>query len=189
MEINFNQIKIIIGLGNPSKELENTYHNIGKIAIKYLNQKLNNQNSLEKEEEYFKYSKIKINDNFFYLISPKTYMNESGLALKEIIKKFNVKLENVLIIHDDSDLNIGHFKYVFDRGSAGHHGIESIFHILKSKKFWRLRIGIRPQNSLPIKLKAEKFVLKKIKTSDKRIFYSIFDVLIKKLMENTRPSE
>jgi PTH1 family peptidyl-tRNA hydrolase len=189
MEINFNQIKIIIGLGNPTKELESTYHNVGRLAIKYLNLKLNNQNNLESEEKYFKYSKIKIKNKIIYLASPKTYMNESGLALKEIIKKFNVQPENILIIHDDSDLNIGSFKYVFGRGSAGHHGIESIFNILKLKSFWRLRIGIRPKNSSPIKLKAEKFVLKKIKTNDKKIFYSIFNGLIKKLIENTRPSE
>ncbi|GIW65265.1 MAG: peptidyl-tRNA hydrolase [Candidatus Parcubacteria bacterium] len=188
MEINFNKIKVIIGLGNDLKELENTYHNIGQLAIKYLNKKFNNQNDLEKEEKNFKYSQIKINNNFFYLIYPKTYMNESGLAFKTIIKKFNVKPENILIIHDDSDLNIGNFKYVFNRGSAGHHGIESIFNILKSKNFWRLRIGIRPKNKPQIKVKAEEFVLKKIKTDDKKIFYSIFDELIKKLIENTRPS-
>ncbi|MGC8775804.1 MAG: aminoacyl-tRNA hydrolase [Minisyncoccia bacterium] len=185
MEINFNSIQLIIGLGNPEKKYENTYHNIGLLAINYLYQKLNLN---KKKKKYFDYAEIIKDNKIIYLIFPKTYMNESGLSLKAALKEFKIKPENVLIIHDDSDLIIGNFKYSFGRGAAGHRGILSIFKALKSKNFYRLRIGIRPKNSIPGKIKAEEFVLKNIKPEDKKIFYFIFEELIKKLIEKDLPS-
>lgn len=183
MKINFKNIKLIIGIGNPSKKYENTYHNIGKLAINYIIRKLNLKNEL-KQKKYFEYCCL----NNLILSKSKTFMNESGLAIQEIIRKFKINPENILIIHDDSDIKIGKFKYVFNRGSAGHHGIESIFKISKTKNFWRLRIGIRPPNSSQLNLKAEEFVLKNIKLEDKKNFYLIFDELIEKVMENILPS-
>lgn len=185
MELKFKN-KLIIGIGNPLKKYEKTYHNIGKLAINYIIQKFNLTKEL-KQNKYFEYCKLNTNDNLIYLINSKTFMNESGLAVQEVIKQFKINPENILVIHDDSDLIIGKFKYVFNRGSAGHHGIESIFQTLKTKKFWRMRIGIRPKNFSQNELKAEQFVLKNIKPQDKKIFYSIFDGLIEKLIEKTLP--
>jgi PTH1 family peptidyl-tRNA hydrolase len=183
--LDFNTIKIIIGLGNPESQYENTYHNIGKLAVKYIIKKLKNNITQNKKEKLFDYSVLEINQNKFYLILPKTYMNESGKALLEVLKKFKAHPQNILIIQDDSDIYIGKYKYVFGRNSAGHHGIDSIFNILKSKNFWRLRIGIRPKNSL--KQKALDFVLKEISPEHKKIFYGVFDKLTEKLTENVLP--
>ena len=185
MKPDFKSIKLIIGLGNPFKEYENTYHNIGILALNYIIEKFKLNKKDKKSEKYFDYLKFNLNKQIYYLIFPKTYMNESGLAIKEAIKKFKVLPENILIIQDESDLNIGKFKYNFKSGSAGHHGIESIINLCKSNQFWRLRIGIRPKES---KLKAEKFVLNKIKKEDKKIFYLIFEKLIEKLIEKTLPA-
>lgn len=184
MEPNFKFIKLIVGLGNPIKKYENTYHNIGLLALNYISKKFKLNEKDKKSERYFDYLKLNLNQKTYYLIFPKTYMNESGLVLKEAIKKFKVLPENILIIQDESDLTIGKYKYAFKSGSAGHHGIESIINLCKSNEFWRLRIGIRPKES---KLKAESFVLKKIKKEDKIIFYSIFGELIEKLMEKILP--
>jgi len=182
---NFNSIKIIIGLGNPDK-YKNTYHNIGKLALEYLIKKLKNNIILNKNEKLFDYYLLNLNNKQIYLILPHTFMNESGKAVFAVIKKFKVEPENILIIHDENDLNIGEFKYSFNSGSAGHHGVESIFNYTKSKKFWRLRIGINNKNQS--RSKAEKIVLKKITPDHKKIFYCVFDKFIEKLTENTLPS-
>ncbi|MCS6789023.1 MAG: aminoacyl-tRNA hydrolase [Patescibacteria group bacterium] len=187
MEIDLKNIKAIIGLGNPTEKYQNTYHNVGKLTINYIVQKLNIKKF--KSEKYFRYYNITTNTNdTIYIIDSQTFMNESNLVVQKVIEKFQIKSKEILIIHDDSDLQIGKFKYVFARGSAGHHGIESIFKSLKTKNFWRLRIGIRPINSSQKTLKAEKFVLKNINKKDKKIFYCIVDGLIEKLIKNVLPS-
>ncbi len=150
-------IKIIIGLGNPGKEYEKTYHNVGFLAVNYLakNPPISN----------FQFSISK-------LLKSDVFMNESGGFVAKMLKKQGVKPENLLIVHDDSDIEIGKYKISFDRGSAGHNGVESIIKSLKTKNFWRLRIGIRPQKS---KQKAEKFVLKKIDKKNLEILEKVFE--------------
>ena len=148
--------KLIVGLGNPDSKYQNTYHNVGHLFIDYL----------EKN----------------YTLSPKShtlksdvYMNESGKFVAKELKKSGAKPEELLIIHDDSDIEIGNYKLSFNRGAAGHHGIESIMATIKKNNFWRLRIGIRPkQKEGAPRLKAEKFVLKKISSADKKILENVF---------------
>lgn len=182
MEPNFKKIKLIIGLGNPGRQYKNTYHNIGFLALNYILKKLNIKEKPQ-EEKYFQY--ISLNSKY-YLIFPKTYMNNSGLAVKEALKKFKTTPQNTLIIHDESDLIIGKFKYSFGSQSAGHHGIESIIKACNSQNFWRLRIGIKPSNNL--KIKAGEIILKKIKKEYYKTFYFIFDKLTEKLIENIFPA-
>ncbi len=105
-------------------------------------------------------------------------MNKSGKAVAEAKKRFKVKSEEILIIHDDSDIELGKYKFSFGRGSAGHKGIESIIKALKTKNFWRLRIGIRSKkvglSAEARRAKAEDFVLKKITKKDLLIFNEVF---------------
>ncbi|MBI2635115.1 MAG: peptidyl-tRNA hydrolase [Parcubacteria group bacterium] len=119
-----NGVKLIIGLGNPGKEYELTRHNAGFLFIDAL-------------ENNYKNKKV---------VSAKTgiFMNKSGAAVLALMKKFKIKPENVLIAHDDIDILWGNFKLSFGRSSAGHKGVESIIKNLKTKNFWRLRIGIQP---------------------------------------------
>lgn len=155
------KFKLIFGLGNPDKQYENTYHNTGHLAADLL----------EKNAEL----RAKISKSG-------AYMNESGKALKKLIKNTNIKPEEILVIQDDSDLFLGDFKLSFNRGSAGHKGIENIIQSLGTKAFWRLRVGIRPQ---PIKgqkrLKAESFVLKKISLKDKKLLREALEKALKSL--------
>ncbi|MEE8131931.1 MAG: aminoacyl-tRNA hydrolase [Candidatus Paceibacterota bacterium] len=152
------KIKLIIGLGNPGSQYTLTYHNVGFLAVDYLTKNLIN-------------SKLVI-------IKPKTFMNKSGKAVAEAKKRFKVKSEEILIIHDDSDIELGKYKFSFGRGSAGHKGIESIIKALKTKNFWRLRIGIRSKkvglSAEARRAKAEDFVLKKITKKDLLIFNEVF---------------
>ena len=159
----FQDVKFIIGLGNPGKEYEKTYHNAGFLAIDFL-------------------AKNPLISNFQFLISKplKTdvFMNESGKFVVEILKKTGIKPAELMIIHDDSDIEIGKYKISFGRGSAGHNGVESIIKFLKTKDFWRLRIGIRQitNNKLQMmRIKAKDLVLKKITKKDLDILEKVFE--------------
>lgn len=153
MDFNSRNIKLIVGLGNPDEEYENTYHNVGHLAVDFLNEELKTKNQ-----------GIKTN----------VYMNESGRFVNAALKKYRLKPEELLIIHDDSDIELGKYKLSFGRGSAGHKGIQSIISALGDKNFWRLRIGIRPINE-KIRRKAEKIVLKTISKTDKETLRTVFE--------------
>jgi len=152
--------KLIIGLGNPDSKYQNTYHNVGHLFMNYL------------QKDYG----LRATD--YGLLKTDVYMNESGSFVKKALKKSNAKPEELLIAQDDSDLTLGSYKLSFDRGAAGHHGIENIQATLKTKNFWRLRIGVRPEmksGKREVKrLKAGKFVLKKIGAADKKILEKTF---------------
>lgn len=161
LKYNIMDIKLIIGLGNPDKKYTNTYHNVGHLAINYLS---------------------KILDSRFQILVSNSYMNESGNFVAKALKKYGVRAESLLIIHDDSDIEIGKYKMDFGRGAAGHHGVESIQQHLKTNDFWRLRIGIRPpQKPDEARLKAEEFVLKKISPENKKILKRVFEDVVEKL--------
>lgn len=133
------QIKLIIGLGNPGKEYENTRHNVGFLFI----------DALAKQ----------IPEVGLRMVKSQTFMNKSGAAVLSLAKQYKIKPENILIVHDDIDISWGKFKFSFGRSSAGHKGVESIIKTLKTKNFWRLRIGIQP--NLKKRVKADKIILKK----------------------------
>ena len=146
--------KLIIGLGNDDPAYTNTYHNVGHMMADFLREK---------------HPELKVEKN-------EGYMNEAGAAVKKLIKKYSAKPEQTLIIHDDSDIYLGDYKFSFERGSAGHKGVQSIFDTVKNKEFWRLRIGIRPKpktEDAPRK-KAGEFVLKKISSADKKVLEEVF---------------
>ena len=192
-------IKIIIGLGNPGKKYGNTYHNAGILFIDYLINKIsakiknpaptgrgspNNIGRQKSKVKSFEFVKF----NSLILVNPLTFMNESGKAVLAAIKYFSskkekIKPEEILIIHDDSDIELGNYKISFARGSAGHKGVDSIIKSLKTKNFWRLRIGIRlPKKVTSYKLqvtrtKAEDLVLKKIKKDDWITLQKVYETI------------
>lgn len=160
--------KFIIGLGNPDKEYQNTYHNVGFLFVDFL-------------------AKNKTGLSHFPTIKSDVFMNLSGKFVLTALKKHNTKPDELLLIHDDSDLEIGKYKLSFGRGAAGHHGVESVIASLKTKNFWRLRIGIRPPEKLVSagkRLKAEKFVLKKISKANLEILEKTFSEAISVLRLN-----
>ncbi|MFA5870323.1 MAG: aminoacyl-tRNA hydrolase [Candidatus Paceibacterota bacterium] len=162
-EFNPHTISLIVGLGNPGKEYENTFHNAGRLIIETI---LKTQ-SLSSPKHSFSYTKI---GQFTFMI-PNIYMNESGLAVNDALTYFKFLHSSLLIIHDDADLQIGTAKLQFGRGDAGHNGIKSIVKALDTEEFWRFRIGIRREESEGEKRrKAESFVLSQIKKSEKKIF-------------------
>ncbi|MDI6820702.1 MAG: aminoacyl-tRNA hydrolase [Patescibacteria group bacterium] len=172
-------IKLIIGLGNPGKEYENTYHNIGMIFLDYLLKQFINQKLNFKSIKNFSF--IKTTDGLV-ISKPEIFMNESGRAIKEILKYFNIKPENTVIVHDDSDIKLGNYKIEFDRGPAGHKGIESIINSIGSRLFWRIRIGVREKSEIK-RQKAEEFILKKIKKGELEKLIDVFEEINRNLNE------
>ena len=137
---------LIAGLGNPGKKYEKTRHNVGSKVIDEL-EPLNLKNVV--------------------LAKPKTFMNESGKAVKQLIRNWELEIRNLIVIHDDLDLLLGKIRIVKNRGAAGHKGVESIIRELGTKNFVRFRIGIKPKTGKP--KNPENFVLQKFNKDEEEI--------------------
>ena len=135
---------LFVGLGNPSPDNENNRHNIGFKMIDAINQKF----SLSEQKPKFKglLTTGKIGDKKVYAIKPLTFMNNSGICIRELIEYFKIDAEDVIVFHDDLDINFGKIKAKFGGSSAGHNGIESIDKFI-GKDYSRVRIGIGKPNT------------------------------------------
>ena len=147
--------KLIVGLGNPGEKYEYTRHNVGFLIADALAKKLNINWTFEK-----KFNSDIAQNTDYILVKPRTYMNNSGDAVKKISKYFGIDPGNLIVIHDDVDIKALTCKIQLGKGSAGHNGVGDIMEKLDTKNFWRLRIGIgRPvENKFDIK----NFVLGKL---------------------------
>lgn len=152
--------QLIVGLGNPDPEYLSSPHNAGFLYTDALVE----QNEWKRGyKDLWEEQKI----DGAIVIRPLTYMNKSGEAVKEAAKKHNIKPENILVIHDDLDIELGRVKMTFDRSSAMHKGVESIIKQLKTQKFWRLRVGITPKKK-PGSRQMKDFLLKKMSAPQKK---------------------
>lgn len=133
-------IKLIVGLGNPGKEYEATRHNVGIWWIQRLKEKYNLSFNLE-TKFFGSIATLKVNDIDAKVIIPATFMNESGKPVAACAKFFKINPEEILIIHDDLDLDSGSIRLKHGGGHGGHNGLRNIaLHI--GNNFARLRIGI-----------------------------------------------
>lgn len=154
---------LIVGLGNPGKEYDNTRHNIGFDVIdKYLS---NKNISIDKEKYKGIYTITTINNQKVIFLKPQKYMNLSGEVVKQIVDFYKIKTENILVIHDDLDLPIGKIKLKENSSSGGHNGIKNIELHLGTKNYKRLKIGISNDK----KIDTKKYVLKKLQTEEKKL--------------------
>lgn len=130
-------MKLIVGLGNPGQEYENTRHNIGFMVLDtYLGKvKWKSKNNAF-------YYETNINGEKYLFLKPLTFMNLSGNAVKKYVDYYNIALEDILIIHDDLDLKLGTIRLKQDSSAGGHNGIKSIIQCLSTQNFKRLKIGI-----------------------------------------------
>ena len=130
---------LFVGLGNPTRDSENNRHNIGFKMIDAINQKF----SLSKQKPKFKglLTTGNINEKKVYAIKPLTFMNNSGICIRELIEYFKINAEHIAVFHDDLDIDFGKIKAKFGGSSAGHNGIESIDKFI-GKDYSRVRIGI-----------------------------------------------
>ena len=136
---------LLVGLGNPNPNNSNNRHNVGFLVIDEINKKF----KLSKQKPKFKglLTTGNINEQKVYAIKPLTFMNSSGICIKELIEYFKIDVKNVFVFHDDMDIDLGKIKVKFGGSSAGHNGIESIDKNI-GKNYSRIRIGIgRPKGN------------------------------------------
>ena len=130
---------LLVGLGNPGPNNMNNRHNIGFKIIDAINKQFN----LSKQKPKFKglLTTGKIDDKKVYAIKPLTFMNNSGVCIRELIEYFKIDAKDVFVFHDDMDINLGKIKAKFGGSSAGHNGIESIDKSI-GRDYSRVRVGI-----------------------------------------------
>jgi len=170
-------LQLFVGLGNPDTNLLATRHNVGFWFLDALSKNLNCEfNYIKKfESDIFKY---KLEDKEFNFMKPLSYINNSGIPIKKFIKNKNIKPENIIIIYDDLDLAVGKIRLKLGGGSGGHNGLNSIIEQLRSKNFWRLRIGI---NKPVEKDKTVNYVLGKPSQDDYKKIISSIDFSINQI--------
>jgi len=162
-------MKLIVGLGNPDKEYQNTRHNFGWLVVDALAEK--------KQLKWTKHqtghsltTDFNLGREKIILAKPLTYMNNSGQAVSSLQQFFKISKTELVVVYDDIDLPFGKIRISTNRSAGGHNGLESIINHLKSKDFKRIRLGIGPQTGA-----AEDFVLKKFNSSEKRKLSEIID--------------
>jgi len=154
---------LIVGLGNPGEKYKNNRHNVGHQLINYL------------------IKKLLITDYKLKLIKTDCYMNESGTFIKKLIRNQKSEINKLIIVHDDLDIPLGKFHIQFASGPQHHNGLKSIEENLKSKDFWRLRIGV--DNRVPERwTNGNKYVLNDFLSDEKNklekeVFPKIFSQL------------
>ena len=139
---------LFVGLGNPTPDSQNNRHNIGFKVIDAINQKF----GLSKQKPKFKglLTTGNIGDKKVYAIKPLAFMNNSGICIRELIEYFKMDAADVIVFHDDLDIDVGKIKAKFGGSSAGHNGIESIDKFI-GKDYSRVRIGIgKPESKISI---------------------------------------
>ena len=132
-------MKLIVGLGNPGSRYQKTRHNVGQ----WMGDKIRNSKS--------EIRKVKLHKT-------NIFMNESGIEVKKVVSDLDIRVSDLLVVHDDLDLTPGQWKIQFNRSSAGHKGVQSIIDELGTQEFWRLRIGI---GRVPVDKTANQFVVEK----------------------------
>ena len=157
---------IIIGLGNPGEKFKNTRHNAGFMAVDFFAKKSGfPEFTLSKKYD----SLISENENII-LAKPQTFMNESGKAVRAMVKNKEAEL---IVAHDDIDLPLGKMKLLKDSSAGGHKGVDSIIRHLGKQDFTRLKIGICPASGKPQVV--EKFVIEKFTDEEMEILHSVIE--------------
>lgn len=166
-------MKLIVGLGNPGKNYEKTRHNVGFMMLDmYVKEK--NINAKWNLKFNGLYIEANINNDKIIFLKPQSFMNLSGDVVKKYVDYFKIKIDDILVISDDLDLNIGNFK-LRDRGSSGgHNGLKDIERVLGTNVYKRLKIGISNDKNIDTK----DYVLGKINKDDMKILDNLLQNLV-----------
>ena len=166
-------MKLIVGLGNPGFKYSKTRHNVGFQVVNRLASSYE-YSSLQKCEAIIGEGRIQHKE--VILAQPLTYMNKSGKAVRCLVKKYNLDLDDILIIYDDLNLEVGRIRLRTSGSSGGHNGMKSIINQLSSNDFSRLRVGIgRPEYGFDV----ANYVLSKFTPEEKEIMDKTLDAAIK----------
>ena len=166
---------LLVGLGNPTPDSNDNRHNIGFKIIDAINQKF----GLSKQKPKFKglLTTGNISNKKVYAIKPLTFMNNSGICIRELIEYFKIDAEDVIVFHDDLDVDFAKIKVKFGGSSAGHNGIESIDKFI-GKDYSRVRVGIgKPEK----KIEVSDFVLTNFSEEEKEEIGKVIQNIIESM--------
>ncbi len=162
--------KLLVGLGNPGVRYDKTRHNIGFMVIDRLAADLGI--AVTKKQNQSLVGQGKISDEKVLLVKPQTYMNKSGEAVLELLNFYKDKITDLIIIHDDLDIDFGRIRFKADGGTGGHKGMQSITKMLASTDISRLKIGIgRPPEFIPV----EDYVLSELGSSERNLLPQVLE--------------
>ncbi|MCH7826652.1 MAG: aminoacyl-tRNA hydrolase [Bacteroidetes bacterium] len=133
-------MRIILGIGNPEPRYQQNRHNVGFMLLDYFAQKHSLKFKPSKHDYYFCVGKIR--GQSYNLVKPSTYVNNSGIAVKQILNKLKIENNQMLVVCDDVNLNLHEVRIRVSGGDGGHNGLGSIIYYLNDDNFPRLRIGI-----------------------------------------------
>ena len=164
-------MKLVVGLGNPGKEYENTRHNIGYELADMFAKKYDCSFRTERKFEADIFD-ININGEKVIVAKPLTYMNLSGNAVKKIVDFYNINSQDILIMHDDLDMVLGKIKVVNNSSSGGHNGLKSITKAIQTRDYVRFKIGIYGKNRM---IDAIDCVLGKFSKEQRKVLDEVYD--------------
>ena len=150
---------LIVGLGNPGEKFEGTRHNIGRDILQAAQKKFGLPNFVLNRKWQAVVSEGKIENGKAVLLLPETFVNKSGNAVTPAARFYKMRPKNFILVHDDVDLLLGATKLSWGRNSGGHKGVESVMRALKTKHFWRMRIGVQKKR----RLRGQNLVLQKFR--------------------------
>jgi PTH1 family peptidyl-tRNA hydrolase len=162
-------MRLIVGLGNPGKEYSETRHNIGFIMLDTMTSYL--KIDLKKKNDGL-FAETSINGEKVILLKPQKYINLSGQVIKKYIDFYKIDIDDIFIIHDDLDLEIGKYKLKYSGSSAGHNGLKDIERCLGTKNYKRMKIGISNNKDIDTK----DYVLGKITKKEKQLLNEVFKI-------------
>ena len=140
-KFNDNSIEyLIVGLGNPDKKYENTRHNAGYLAVDYIAEELGVKINRVKFKSFV--GEAKLGSHRVLLVKPATYMNNSGQAVVDAMKFYKIQPENVIILLDDINLDVGKMRIRLKGSDGGQNGMKNIIYLSGSDQFPRIKIGI-----------------------------------------------
>lgn len=164
-------MKLMVGLGNPGPRYEKTRHNIGFLVLESLAQEIGV--SIAKKQCQSLVGQGSINGNQVLLAKPQTYMNKSGEAVLELVNYYKDRITDLIVVHDDLDLEFGRIRFKDGGGTGGHNGLKSITSLLNSSDYPRLKIGIGRN---PANMKAENYVLSEFNAAERVVLPELIRV-------------
>jgi len=173
----------IVGLGNHEHQYHKHRHNVGFMFVDFLASQLattNNQLSTEfKHDKYLKSEVLNLSSGIL-LAKPQTFMNLSGQAVSAIFRNYKLKIEDLIVIHDDLDIPLGKFRIDRGTGPKMHNGLLSIEQYLGTKDFWRVRIGIDNRNP-EHHISGEAYVLNDFLPDERKTLEDVFPIILARL--------
>lgn len=175
-------LQLIVGLGNPGQQYQQTRHNAGAEFVAALAQASNAE--LKPEKKFFGlHSKIRVGDADCHCLIPSTFMNRSGQAVAAIANFYKIPIDAILVAHDELDIPPGTARFKQDGGHGGHNGLRDIINCLGTRAFKRLRLGIgHPGDSKQV----VDFVLKRAPKTERELLAASIDEAIRHLPEATQ---